>query len=173
MAASAATATYLTLYDWAKREKPGGGIAEIIEVLVNSNPIIADANVMEGNLPTGHRSVQRTTDPAGTWRLLNKGVAAEKSTTKQMDDTCGVPATGVIRQVAGAWQNVPGHAFNHAASFSQYAIDMWWDPVRNRLWVVGDSDTNWALVGYYDGVGWTNTPGAGIGDAGGSGTSYG
>jgi len=90
MAASAATATYLTLLDYAKRETPSGGIAEIIEVLANTNPIIADANVMEGNLPTGHRSVQRTTDPAGTWRLLNKGVAAEKSTTKQVDDTCGM-----------------------------------------------------------------------------------
>ena len=90
MTTAALTATYLTLYDWAQREKPGGGIADIIEVLVNSNPIIADASVMEGNLPTGHRSVQRTTDPAGTWRLLNKGVPAEKSTTKQMDDTCGM-----------------------------------------------------------------------------------
>ena len=87
---TAATATYLTLMDYAKREAPGGGIAEIIETLVNANPIIADANVMEGNLPTGHRSVQRVTDPSGTWRLLNKGVAGEKSTTKQMDDTCGM-----------------------------------------------------------------------------------
>ena len=90
MAASTATATYLTLLDWAKREAPGGGVAEIIEVLAGTNPIIGDASVMEGNLPTGHRSVQRTTDPAGTWRLLNKGVAAEKSTTKQVDDACGM-----------------------------------------------------------------------------------
>ena len=82
--------TYLTLLDWAKREKPGGGIDEIIEVLAASNPIIADANVLEGNLPTGHRSTQRTTQPAGTWRLLNQGVAPEKSTTKQVDDTCGI-----------------------------------------------------------------------------------
>lgn len=82
--------TYLTLLDYAKRETPGGGIDEIIEVLAASNPIIADANVMEGNLPTGHRSTQRATQPSGTWRLLNYGVAAEKSTTKQVDDTCGI-----------------------------------------------------------------------------------
>ena len=82
--------TYLTLLDWAKREKPGGGIDEIIEVLAASNPIIADANVLEGNLPTGHRSTQRSTQPTGTWRLLNYGVLPEKSTTKQMDDTCGI-----------------------------------------------------------------------------------
>lgn len=87
---AAATATYLTLLDYAKRTKPDGGIAEIIEVLSASNPVIADASVMEGNLPTGHRSVQRTTQPTGSWRLLNYGVAAEKSTTQQVDDTCGI-----------------------------------------------------------------------------------
>jgi len=87
---AALTATYLTLLDWAKREKPGGGIDEIVEVLATSNPIIADANVMEGNLPTGHRSTRRSTDPAGTWRLLNYGVNAEKSTTEQITDTCGI-----------------------------------------------------------------------------------
>jgi len=90
MTTAAATATYLTLLDWAKREAPGGGVADIIDVLSGTNPILADASVMEGNLPTGHRSVQRTTDPAGTWRMLNKGVAAEKSTTKQFDDTTGM-----------------------------------------------------------------------------------
>ena len=82
--------TYLTLLDYAKRETPGGGIDEIIEVLAASNPIIADANVMEGNLPTGHRSTQRSSQPAGSWRLLNYGVAPEKSTTKQVTDTCGI-----------------------------------------------------------------------------------
>lgn len=82
--------TYLTLLDYAKREAPGGGIDEIIEVLAASNPIIADANVMEGNLPTGHRSTQRSSQPTGDWRLLNYGVVPEKSTTKQVTDTCGI-----------------------------------------------------------------------------------
>ncbi len=90
MTTSALTATYLTLLDWAKREKPGGGVDEIIEVLAASNPIIGDASIMEGNLPTGHRTTQRSSDPTGTWRLLNKGVAAEKSTTEQITDLCGI-----------------------------------------------------------------------------------
>jgi len=88
--ATAVGNTYLTLLDYAKRETPGGGIDEIIEVLAASNPIIADANVIEGNLPTGHRSTQRTTQPTGSWRKLNYGVAKEKSTTEQMTDTCGM-----------------------------------------------------------------------------------
>jgi hypothetical protein len=87
---TALTATYLTLLDWAKREKPGGGIDEVIEVLASSNPILADASIMEGNLPTGHRSTQRTTQPTGHWRLLNYGVEAEKSTTKQITDNVGI-----------------------------------------------------------------------------------
>ena len=82
--------TYLTLLDYAKREAPGGGIDEIIEVLAASNPIIADANVLEGNLPTGNRGVQRVSQPSGTWRLLNGGVVPEKSSTKQVTDLCGM-----------------------------------------------------------------------------------
>ena len=83
-------ATYTTLVDWATREKPGGGLDEIIEVLANTNPVVGDANVMEGNLPTGHRTTKRSSDPTGTWRLLNYGVAPEKSTTEQITDLCGI-----------------------------------------------------------------------------------
>ena len=82
--------TYLTLADWAKPMAPGGGIDDIIEVLTASNPIIEDAATLEGNLPTGHRSTQRTTLPSGTWRMLNQGVAGTKGTTEQIDDTCGM-----------------------------------------------------------------------------------
>jgi len=84
------SSAYLTLADWAQRQKPTGGVDTIIEVLASSNPILADANVMEGNLPTGHRSTQRTSQPTGTWRLLNSGVAAEKGTTEQVTDLCGI-----------------------------------------------------------------------------------
>ena len=82
--------SYLTLLDYLKREKPGGGIDSIIEVLAATNPIVGDANVMEGNLTTGNRSTQRATLPSGTWRKLNFGVAASKSTTVQRDDACGL-----------------------------------------------------------------------------------
>ncbi len=81
---------FINLLDWTKRQKPGGGIDDIVEVLAASNPIIADAHVEEGNLPTGHRSTQRATEPTGTWRMLNQGIAPEKSTTRQVDDTCGM-----------------------------------------------------------------------------------
>lgn len=84
---------YLNLLDYRQREAPDGGIDMIIEVLAKSNPIIGDANIMEGNLPTGHRFTQRTTEPTGSARLPNYGVAKEKSTTTQFTDTCGIYET--------------------------------------------------------------------------------
>jgi hypothetical protein len=93
MSATARSAYYLTLADWAKRTTPGGGIDEVIDVLSGSNPIIADANIMEGNLPTGHQFTHRSSDPAGSWRLLNYGVAPEKSTTEQLTDFCAILET--------------------------------------------------------------------------------
>ena len=81
---------YLTILDWAKRVLPDGGIAEVIEQIAETNPLMADASMIEGNLPTGHRSTQRTTQPSGTWRQYNQGVAETKSTTRQVDDQAGM-----------------------------------------------------------------------------------
>lgn len=84
--------TYVNLVDAAKRTDPDGSVADIIEVIAESNTILGDANAFEGNLATGHRSTQRTTQPSGTWRKLNEGVTSAKSTTEQVDDTCGMLA---------------------------------------------------------------------------------
>ena len=93
MTATARSAYYLTMADWAKRTKPDGGIDDVIDVLSGSNPIIADANTMEGNLTTGHQYTHRSSDPAGSWRLLNYGVQPEKSTTEQYTDFCAILET--------------------------------------------------------------------------------
>lgn len=81
---------YLSLVDLAKRQNEDGTMADIIEILGKSNPIVQDAITTEGNLTTGHRSTIRTGIPTGTWRQLYKGVAPEKGTTKQVDDTIGM-----------------------------------------------------------------------------------
>ena len=82
-------ANYLTLMDWVKRQKPEGGIDDVIEALTESNPILKDAAAIEGNLATGHRTTIRTGLPTVAWRLLNYGIQPSKSTTKQVDDVCG------------------------------------------------------------------------------------
>jgi hypothetical protein len=81
--------TALTYADWAKRTDDGYKIARIIELLSQTNEILEDMMVVEGNLPTGHKTTVRTGLPQATWRLLNQGVPNAKSTTAQIVDTCG------------------------------------------------------------------------------------
>lgn len=82
--------TNLTLLDWAKRLDPNGTIGDIVELLKQSNEILDDAVVQEGNLPTGHRVVVRTGLPVVYWRALNAGVPPSKSTTATVDETVGM-----------------------------------------------------------------------------------
>lgn len=79
----------LTYADWAKRLEDGYKIASIVELLSQTNEILMDMLILEGNLPTGHKTTVRTGLPQATWRLLNYGVPNGKSTTAPIIDTCG------------------------------------------------------------------------------------
>lgn len=81
--------TALTFADWAKRVDGTGKMTGIIELLSLNNEMINEALVLEGNLPTGHRTTIRTGIPQGTWRLLNSGIPTTKSTTAQITHDCG------------------------------------------------------------------------------------
>lgn len=81
--------TNLTLADWAARIDDNYRIATIVELLSQTNEVLDDLIVLEGNQPTGHKTTVRTGLPQATWRLLNQGVASGKSTTAQIVDTCG------------------------------------------------------------------------------------
>ncbi|MBW9453354.1 major capsid protein [Citrobacter portucalensis] len=85
--------TALTLADWGKRVDPDGKIDKITELLSQTNPILEDMLIVEGNLPTGHRTTIRTGLPDATWRLLNYGVQNSKSTTAQVTDSIGMLET--------------------------------------------------------------------------------
>jgi hypothetical protein len=80
----------LTLADWAKRIDPDGKVPIIAELLSQTNEILTDAVFKEGNLPTGHRLTIRTGLPAVYWRSINQGVPSSKSTTAQVDESCGM-----------------------------------------------------------------------------------
>ena len=81
----------LTLADWVKRTTPQGGIdTKIAEVLSQTNEILDDAVFVQGNLPTGHRVTIRTGLPPVYWRANNAGVPRSKSTTAQVDESCGM-----------------------------------------------------------------------------------
>lgn len=80
-----------TLLDYSRRLNPDGSIeTDIVEMLSQSNEILTDMLWMQGNLETGHRVTMRTGLPTGTWRKLNQGVASSKSTTAQVDESCGM-----------------------------------------------------------------------------------
>lgn len=80
----------LTLLDHAKRLDPDGGIAAIAEVLNETNPILQDMPMKEGNELSGHRSTRRAALPSVGWRRLNEGVTPVKSRTEQVVDQCAI-----------------------------------------------------------------------------------
>lgn len=79
-----------TLLDMAKAMDPDGSIAAVVEMLHETNEVLADMSWQEGNLPTGHRTTVRTGLPAPTWRKLYGGVQPTKSTRAQVTDNTGM-----------------------------------------------------------------------------------
>lgn len=79
-----------TLLDLAKATDPDGKIANIVEILNETNEVLADMSWVEGNLPTGHRTTIRSGIPTPTWRKLYGGVQPTKSTNVQVTDNTGM-----------------------------------------------------------------------------------
>lgn len=79
-----------TLLDWKMSLDPNGQVATVIEMMNETNEIISDITFLEGNLPTGHRTVIRTGLPTPTWRKLYGGVQPHKSQRAQITDSCGM-----------------------------------------------------------------------------------
>lgn len=82
--------TYPTLLDVSKRLGGDGRIAAVAELLNAVNPVLDYLPMMEGNLPTGHKSVVRTYLPTVNFRKLYGVVASEKSETAPIVDSCGM-----------------------------------------------------------------------------------
>lgn len=80
----------VTLLDVAKATDPDGKIAKVAELLTQSNEILMDLPMLEGNLATGHRGVIRTGLPTPIWRKLYGGVPPSKSLRATIEDSCGM-----------------------------------------------------------------------------------
>ena len=80
----------LTLLDLANILDPDGSVANVIEILNQTNEILDDMTWKEGNLIDGHQTTVRTGIPQPTWRRLYGGVQPTKGTTAQIKDTCGM-----------------------------------------------------------------------------------
>lgn len=95
----------LTFADWAKRHDDQGKTAMIIELLAQTNEILDDMLVVEANQLNGHVTTVRTGIPQATWRLLNYGVPAGKSTTAKVTDGMGMLETWSVVDKALADMN--------------------------------------------------------------------
>lgn len=87
---AALSTTNPTLLDIAKATDPDGTMADVVEILNETNEVLDDMTWLEGNLPTGHRTTLRAGIPAPTWRKLNSGVQPNKSRTVQNTYNCGM-----------------------------------------------------------------------------------
>ena len=79
-----------TLLDVARATDPDGGIADIVEILNETNEMLDDMTWVEGNLTTGNRTTIRSGLPTPTWRKMYGGVQPDKGTQVQVDDGCGM-----------------------------------------------------------------------------------
>ena len=83
------SAEQLTLVELAKRTN-NSKIAEIAEVLNETNEILDDAVWVMANQPTSHVCTRRLSLPSGTWRKLNEGIGTEASKTVQVTEGMGM-----------------------------------------------------------------------------------
>ena len=84
------TTSRMTIAEVLKRLDPNGSLANIAEVLVETNAILQDAPFLEGNDMWSHKTTRRASEPSGTWRKFNAGVDKERSETVEVVDTIGL-----------------------------------------------------------------------------------
>ena len=82
-------ATYFDLIDLYKSQNPDGTTADVIEMLMEMNPVLEDALAVECNNGTKHLTTVRTGLPSVAWGKLYQGIAQSKSGTAQVEDTTG------------------------------------------------------------------------------------
>lgn len=78
----------LSQIELLKRVDPQGNIADIAEVLNETNEILEDVVFKEGNLPIGDERTIRTGLPEIYWRRHNQGTPPSKSEVASVTETC-------------------------------------------------------------------------------------
>lgn len=87
--ATALSNYYVNFMDMLKATDPTGTPADIAEILDQTNDVIHDMPVVQGNKSDGNLTTVRTGLPTGVWTKLYQGVVPSKSTTQQVEDTTG------------------------------------------------------------------------------------
>nr|WP_269806172.1 phage capsid protein [Pseudomonas asiatica] len=79
-----------TLIDKFSRQDSTQKIMKIVELMAKQNDILMDAEYMECNDGSKHKTTMRSGIPEPTWRMFNQGVQPSKSTTVPVLDTTGM-----------------------------------------------------------------------------------
>lgn len=79
-----------TLLDIGNAMAPDNSIAPVIEILAKTDECMQDWTMLEGNMPTGHKTTQRASETTPTWRKMNQGVQPSSSTRVSIVDTCAM-----------------------------------------------------------------------------------
>ena len=80
----------LSQADLIKRLDPKGNVADIAEILNETNEILTDVVFKEGNLPTGDQQTVRTSDPEVYFKQLGRGVKPSKTEVAHVTETCAM-----------------------------------------------------------------------------------
>lgn len=84
------TSTMPTLIDKFSRQDSNQRIMKIVELMAKQNDVLMDAEYLECNDGSKHKTTMRSGIPEPTWRLFNQGVQPSKSTTVPVTDTTGM-----------------------------------------------------------------------------------
>lgn len=128
-----------TLMDHAKALDPDGSIAAVVEILNQTNEMLADMTFIEGNLPIGHRTTIRTGLPTPTWRKLYGGVQPTKSTREQVTESCGM--LEAYAEVDKKLADLNGNTNEFRASEAVAHIEGMTQEMQNTV-IYGDTTTN-------------------------------
>lgn len=84
------TSTMPTLIDKFSRQDSTQKIMKIVELMAKQNDILMDAEYMECNDGSKHKTTMRSGIPEPTWRMYNQGIQPSKATTVPVLDTTGM-----------------------------------------------------------------------------------
>lgn len=121
-------ATLPSLMDVMNRLDPDGGLADIAEILTQTNEANDDITWAAGNLVTGDRHTVRTGKPAVGFRRMNEGVAKSKGATGQVDEKAAMleGRNSIDRKLAILSGDIAQYRLDEGRGFIEAMSDEFW-----------------------------------------------
>ncbi len=105
-----ALGTNLTLAELVRREDPDGGLADIVDVISQTNAIVMDATWIRCNDGSSHQHTRVVTEPTGAERMFGQGVQREAGVTEVVNEPTTImsgfsePDSSMLRQQPEGWE---------------------------------------------------------------------